>query len=311
MRPVPRRIEIVLVSVLVLASVLAGAAEAGRPRPIQRRFRLPPRGPAAERFAAMGDVGHWPAAQRAVAGALEGRHAGRPFSRVLLLGDVAPPERSLEDAADRPYRGLRARGVRFWAVPGNHDVRGGAQRGRELLRFLGVRARKRVRLAKDVDAFGIDTTLFQKGSEELYGPDVERLRAREIAWLDGALKKSGARFKVVYGHHAMYTSVRGGDPGQTDPLRAAIEPVLEKRGVSLYLAGHYHYYERTAPIRGVTHLVLGGGGAQLVHPDARAPHPREAMAREHHAVLFERTAEGLAFETVSAAGEMLDRGVIQ
>jgi 3',5'-cyclic AMP phosphodiesterase CpdA len=230
---------------------------------------------------------------------------------VLLLGDIAPPERTFGDAADLPYRPLRGRGVRFLGVLGNHDVRGGRARGRELLRFLGVRARTRTRVAPGTDAFGIDTTLFQKGSEEIYGAEVDRLREREVRWLDRALRKSGARTKIVYGHHAIYTSVRAGDAAQTDRLRAAIEPVLERHGVKLYLAGHYHYYERTAPIRGVTHMVAGGGGSRLVTPDARAPHPREAVAQENHAILFESTADGLAFEMLSADGETLDHGVIR
>jgi 3',5'-cyclic AMP phosphodiesterase CpdA len=227
-----------------------------------------------------------------------------------MLGDNAHEGRSFKDAIDRPYRKLGKRGVRFFPVLGNHDVSEGRARARAQRRHFGVPRHYRVRPAPGVDAFAIDTTLFQKGSEELYGPKVEDLRRRELAWLDRQLKKSRARYKIVYGHHSMYTSVRAGDPEQTAILRREVEPILVENKVALYLAGHYHYYERTAPIGGVTHMVSGGGGSKLVEPDARAPHPRQVAVPEHHVILFERLKDGLKFQTVSASGATLDEGMI-
>ena len=289
--------------------VIAAGAAAPEARRFQKRpLARPTRG---NRFAVLGDGGGDRAGQRRVAKTLRRAHKDRPFASVLLLGDNAHEGRTLKDAIDRPYRKLRRRGVRFFPVLGNHDVSEGKARARAQRRHFGVPRHYRVRPAPGVDAFAIDTTLFQKGSEELYGPEVETLRRRELAWLDRQLSRSRARYKIVYGHHSMYTSIRAGDPEQTAPLRERLEPVLTRNRVSLYLAGHYHYYERTAPIGGVTHIVSGGGGSKLVQPDRRAPHPRQVAVPEHHVLLFERVKDGLRFETVSAAGETLDQGLIR
>ncbi|HEU5061148.1 MAG TPA: metallophosphoesterase, partial [Kofleriaceae bacterium] len=289
-----------LVALGVAAMPATSAGGRFQKAPLERTVR-------GHRFAVLGDGGGDRAGQRRVARTLRRAHARRPFDSVLLLGDNAHEGRSFRDAIDRPYRKLARRGVRFFPVLGNHDVSQGAARARAQRKHFGVPRHYKVSPAPGVDAFAIDTTLFQKGSDELYGPRVEALRRRELAWLDRQLAASRARYKIVYGHHSMYTSVRAGDPEQTAPLRERLEPILTRNQVALYLAGHYHYYERTAPIGGVTHMVSGGGGSKLVAPDRRAPHPRQVAVPEHHVVLFERVKGGLRFETVSASGETLDR----
>ncbi|HEY8143695.1 MAG TPA: metallophosphoesterase [Kofleriaceae bacterium] len=292
--------------------VAIGAGVAPRPafaRPFQKApLARPARG---NRFAVLGDGGGDRTGQRRVARTLRRAHHDRPFDSVLLLGDNTHEGSSFKDAIDRPYRTLKKRGVRFFPVLGNHDVSQGTARARAQRKHFGVPRHYRVSPAPGVDAFAIDTTLFQKGSDQLYGPKVEALRRRELAWLDRQLARSRARYKIVYGHHSMYTSVRAGDPEQTAPLRERLEPILTRNKVALYMAGHYHYYERTAPIGGVTHIVSGGGGSKLVTPDSRAPHPRQVAVPQHHVVLFERVKGGLRFETVSASGETLDQGLIR
>jgi hypothetical protein len=253
-------LAVALVALGVAAMPATSAGGRFQRAPLERTVR-------GHRFAVLGDGGGDRAGQRRVARALRRAHARRPFDAVLLLGDNAHEGRSFRDAIDRPYRKLARRGVRFFPVLGNHDVSQGAARARAQRRHFGVPRHYKVSPAPGVDAFAIDTTLFQKGSDELYGPRVEALRRRELAWLD-------------------------------------------RHQVALYLAGHYHHYERTAPIGGVTHIVSGGGGSTLVSPDRRAPHPRQVAVPEHHVVLFERVKGGLRFETVSASGETLDRGVI-
>jgi len=298
------RIRAIVAFLAIAAGTAAASARPFQVRPLARPVK-------GSRFAVLGDAGGDRAGQRRVARTLRRVHKDHPFDAVLMLGDNAHEGRTFKDAIDRPYRKLGKRGVRFFPVLGNHDVSEGRARARAERRHFGVPRHYRVRPAPGVDAFAIDTTLFQKGSEELYGPKVEQLRRRELAWLDRQLKKSRARFKIVYGHHSMYTSVRAGDPEQTAILRERVEPILVANKVALYLAGHYHYYERTAPIGGVTHMVSGGGGSNLVEPDARAPHPRQVAVPEHHLVLFERVKGGLGFRTVSASGETLDEGVIR
>ncbi len=59
----------------------------------------------------------------------------------------------------------------------------------------------------------------------------------QLRWLDSILSSSNAKWKVVAGHHPVYS---GGEHGNTPELIEQIEPVLEKNNVQLYLCGHDH-----------------------------------------------------------------------
>jgi acid phosphatase len=298
------------ITVALATEVSAAAGPAARVRPRAPRTAAEAR---ARRFAVLGDGGGDLARHAEVASALVRVHEARPFGTLLLLGDNVHEGQTLADSIERPYAPLIARGVRILPVIGNHDVAGpdGLARAAAQREAFGVPRHYRTLLAPDVEAFAIDTTLFQLGSEELYGPGLARQREAELAWLDRALARSQAGTKVVFGHHSMVTSVRGGDPAQTALLRRTVEPLLVRHGAALYLGGHYHELERSEPIGGVVHIVSGGGGSRLVVPDQNAPHPRAAMSSSHHFLLFEQTPQGLAFEAIAPSGERIDHGVIR
>lgn len=81
--------------------------------------------------------------------------------------------------------------------------------------------------------------------------------AEQRAWLAAALARSTARWKVVVGHHPIYSH---GRHGGSAALRERLEPLLVEHGVDLYMAGHDHTLELLRPVSGVLHLVSGGGG---------------------------------------------------
>ncbi len=62
-----------------------------------------------------------------------------------------------------------------------------------------------------------------------------------VAWLDAALASSTARWKIVIGHHPLW-STAGSKFEQAKALRRLILPAL-CRGADLYLAGHEHTLE--------------------------------------------------------------------
>lgn len=83
----------------------------------------------------------------------------------------------------------------------------------------------------------------------------------------GELKSSAAAWKIVFGHHPIYSS---GHYGTNQALIDSLTPLFQKYGVQLYINGHEHNYERTQPIQGTTYLITGIGGAQL-RPVGRSP----------------------------------------
>jgi hypothetical protein len=104
----------------------------------------------------------------------------------------------------------------------------------------------------------IDTeTDFPHASESYlngWGGGGERV---QLDWLERDLAafraRSPAGWLVVAGHKPLYSSAPGytkdGRPtGENAHIQAAFEPLFHKHKVDLYLAGHQHGYERSAPV---------------------------------------------------------------
>ena len=65
-----------------------------------------------------------------------------------------------------------------------------------------------------------------------------------------------------------YASAAHSDKATSEALRAKFEATFKQRGVPLVLQGHVHYYSRIEK-DGIVYLMLGGGGAELNHPNPR------------------------------------------
>ena len=59
----------------------------------------------------------------------------------------------------------------------------------------------------------------------------------QLAWLDRELAASTATWKIVVGHHPVYSA---GEHGNTPELIRDLKPLLEKHHVPAYLNGHEH-----------------------------------------------------------------------
>jgi 3',5'-cyclic AMP phosphodiesterase CpdA len=73
-----------------------------------------------------------------------------------------------------------------------------------------------------------------------------RAAARQAAWLDTQLARTGCRWTIVMFHHPLYASHT---KRENLPLRAAWLPVIDRHRVDLVLQGHDHAYLRTYPLR--------------------------------------------------------------
>jgi tartrate-resistant acid phosphatase type 5 len=83
--------------------------------------------------------------------------------------------------------------------------------------------------------------------------------ARQIAWLNDALANSKADWKVVVGHHPIYS---GGTHGDQPELIEQILPILRRYGVHVYIAGHDHDLQHLQS-GGIDFLCSGAAGAKL------------------------------------------------
>ncbi|MEL6554451.1 MAG: metallophosphoesterase [Cyanobacteria bacterium J06621_11] len=205
------------------------------------------------RFVALGDVGTGERRQYMVANALNQRWQQSPFSTALLTGDNIYPNgeiERIENAFEQPYAGLLQNNVLFRAALGNHDYQ--THQGEDQIAYPGYNMPSRYYTFQDenVQFFALDTNQSDGFNSEMR----ESPWADQLQWLEAELEKSTADWKVVFGHHPVFSSGRHGS--QRDLLRS-LSPILTRHGVQLYLNGHDHNYERTKPIDGTTYITTG------------------------------------------------------
>lgn len=83
----------------------------------------------------------------------------------------------------------------------------------------------------------------------------------QMKWVEQELAASKATWKIVVGHHPLYTGGWRADIKDTRNMRAFLAPVFKKYGVELYICGHEHHQEYTLP-PGNTHYVISGAASE-------------------------------------------------
>jgi tartrate-resistant acid phosphatase type 5 len=122
-----------------------------------------------------------------------------------------------------------------------------------------------------LDLFFIDTSPFvtqyraESAYKNLAGIDTKA----QVHWLDSAMAASTAQWKIVIGHHPVYSS--SPKHGNTPELIANIKPLLEKYHAQVYLCGHDHNLQHSR-VGAVDYFVSGGGSE--ARPAGRAPYTK-------------------------------------
>jgi hypothetical protein len=217
------------------------------------------------RVLAFGDFGDGSERQRTMAEAMQRYHARKPFTFAVTLGDnfyptgMSGPE---DPRWDRDFKRLYGpMRIVFYPSLGNHDWFQTDSPAAEILHsheepLWRMPATRYTFVAGPVQFFSIDTNVVTRA---------------ELDWLDAEVGKSKARWKIVYGHHPIYSDGKhGGDP----TVRDSVYPLLKGR-VDVYLCGHEHDLQHLAPESGVEFVIVGGGGAE---PRPITPGPRSLYA---------------------------------
>lgn len=254
-----------------------------------------PQGEPLLHFVSVADTGTGGRGQYAVAKAMTQYYRHHVYPFVLLAGDNIYPDgdiNKLEFAFERPYRLLRQQGVDFYTCLGNHDLQ--KDNGAAQVKYPGFNMQGRY-------------YTFQRGPVQFFALDTNQNAdwPAQLAWLEEELKRSPAPWRVVFGHHNLYSS---GYYGTNYNLISRLTPLFEHYGVQLYISGHEHHYERTQPINGTTYLVCGAG-AQL-RPVRRSPWTEFAAMRLSFAA-YEVYPEQMVVRGIDSDGEVFDQGIIQ
>lgn len=173
-----------------------------------------------------------------------------------------------------PFAGLGRRhdDFRIYSVLGNHDWRTSREGAMAQVQFLGQTRpfymdglfyRVQPPAAHgDVEVFALDTEVLLSATtvyKATLADDASEVRSQKrekplkwavpqtdaernmVAWLEESLRNSKARWKIVIGHHPLWSGA-GGKFEQAHALRRLILPTL-CRYADLYLAGHEHTME--------------------------------------------------------------------
>lgn len=237
-------------------------------------FVIPPARPGVdyERFIVFGDWGTGRDDQRRVADAMaerirseqarlaEGEETALDF--LLTTGDNFYPagvssadDPQWKEKFEEVYDAPELRDAPVFASLGNHDHAGNAQ---AQLAY----ARKNPRWRMPARYYTVTRPLGEGRTLALFVLDTQPLTFRsgdpeQLEWLDAELAKSEATWKLVVGHHPLYSHTAR---GFNHTLIRRLEPLLVRHRVDIYVAGHDHILDLVRPVRGVYHLVSGAAG---------------------------------------------------
>ena len=157
----------------------------------------------------------------------------------------------------------------WYVILGNHDYRGSCQAqfdyckvsSRWLMPARYFKQTHQLEGGITADFFYLDTSPILKSyhTDPKMGPQI---RAQDVpaqlAWFKDALASSTAPWKIVIGHHPIYS---GGIHGETAEMVAHVLPLLHEHKVQVYINGHDHDLQHLK--EGDLNLFCSGAGSQV------------------------------------------------
>ncbi len=243
------------------------------------------------RFGVIGDSGTGGTRQYTIGALLGEYQKSLGFQTVLMLGDNIYGRHRPKDFRKKfelPYQALLDAGVKFHAALGNHD-----SASQTFYKPFNMEGRRYYTFSprEGIRFFALDSTFMDK-------PQLE--------WIEKELAGSGSGWKIVYFHHPIYSS--GARHGSDLPLRAVLEPLFVKYGVSLVLAGHDHFYERIKPQQGIYYFVIGGSAKLRARNVRRTPLTAKAFDLDNSFAVMEIDRDTLHFQAIGRKGATVDFG---
>ncbi|KAL4363687.1 hypothetical protein GQ457_04G010170 [Hibiscus cannabinus] len=90
--------------------------------------------------------------------------------------------------------------------------------------------------------------------------------------VESGLRESGAKWKIVVGHHTIKSA---GHHGNTDELNMLLLPILQAYNVDFYINGHDHCLEHISSTESPIQFLTSGGGSKAWKNDIKPWDPQE------------------------------------
>lgn len=120
--------------------------------------------------------------------------------------------------------------------------------------------------------------------------------------LQAAAYDTNVAWIIPYFHRPPYS---WGERGGNDVLKDQWCPLFTMYGADLVFSGHSHNYQRTVPIRGVTYVVAGGGGANLYGSEF-TPDSHAYATTCFHFVSMQVTGSVMRYRAIRSDGLVFD-----
>lgn len=133
--------------------------------------------------------------------------------------------------------------------------------------------------------------------------------AEQMRWADQLLAASKARWKIVVGHHPLYTGGWRKESADTKRMQALLEPMLRKHQVDVYLCGHEHHLEYIKP-DGPTHHILSGAASEA-RPVSVYPKIGKFAAATQGFATFSVTPDQILIQFIDYKDRIINESVIR
>lgn len=205
----------------------------------------------------------------------------------------------------------------WYVVLGNHDYKGNVQAEvdySKIDRRWNMPARyysKKMILNDDTTQLVlmvfIDTSPLI--AEYYKSADHADVKAQDTAlqrkWLESVLSdpSPNIKWRIVCGHHPLYTGGKRMNANETKELRDLLKPIFEKYKVDAYICGHEHSLQYIKPI-GTTHYFVSGAGSETT-PVVLYPGDGKFAISENGFITFSLSSKILLAQIISYKGEVL------
>lgn len=211
-------------------------------------------------FIAVGDTGLASENRKAVIDKMAGQQETKPLDSIFLVGDnfydkgvASTTDKHWQRHFIKPFANRFT--SKFYACLGNHDYYGNIAAQVEYTQLHDqwnmpapyYAFTQKIADQCTVEFFVLDTTPIEEGDHST--------RA-QITWLTDKLKHSTANYKIVIGHHPLYS---GGEHGRSRRNYNQLAKLFDKFDIDLYICGHDHDLQLHDTQRGWLHLVSGSG----------------------------------------------------
>jgi len=149
---------------------------------------------------------------------------------------------------------------------------------------------------------------FHQNSE--YGPHVAGQQPeKQLAWLNELLQTSDAKWKIVVGHHPIYTAGPRTNNYDTLAVRKVLQPLLEKHRIPLYLSGHEHSMQHLKVQEKHFHQFISGSGSEVT-PVKKGVNYSRFEASTYGFMYFAINKEQLQVQCIDHEGKVIYSSII-